>query len=184
MVAVSGLRPAVIMLLAASGALLAHALGYFVGPGPGHLGHDHAMHGYLGTLTTTLGPFAAAALMSAARQTAAKLAKPPSVAAVLAAQLSLFATQEVLERLAHGQLGTLLDEPAVAAGLLFQLPCALLVVALVRLAGRVIAATAEAGTALPCPRGSGRRLAPARNAVVSADTPARWVRRRGPPLLA
>ena len=175
----------VVVLLAASGTLFAHALGYLFSHGPGRLGHQHdAVHGYVGTLTTTLAPLAAAALVVAARRIASRLAGPPTVGAVLVLQVGLFGAQEVLERLAQGELATLSHEPAVLVGLALQLPSALLVVGLVRLAGRVAGAAVAAGTpTAPPPLGPGSMLPSMAPVTVASDTPAHWVRRRGPPLL-
>jgi hypothetical protein len=106
-------------LLAPTGTLAAHGLAY--GPLAGGHHDDGAMHVYLPLVAALVVPGAIVALLWATTHRRGRAVQLPSVRALVAAQLEVFAVQEVVERLAaRVSLSELVDHPAVRWGLALQ----------------------------------------------------------------
>jgi hypothetical protein len=158
--------------IVAAGVLLAHALAYRLTGTPTGSLHAYLDHAPQVLLVVVLVGLLVAALASRASSLAAW---PFPVAA-----LATFAVQEHVERLAHtGELPWLLGSPVFLAGLLLQLPVALVVWAVARW---LLGALAEIRVSAPrLPRLLLPVLAP--RTVDVASEPARALPGRGPPPL-
>ncbi len=142
-------RRLALAMLALAGVLVGHTAGYGMVHGAGVRGG----HGYVLPALAVVGPvavtLAAAAAVAEARRVG--LALELSVVRLLGAQVAVYTVQEVGERLLHGDLGTII-EPGVALGLLAQLPAALVLYCLVRLARRAANRLFSASSACPSER--------------------------------
>lgn len=168
------------LALAPFGALVAHAAGYGIAPG----GHGPAVHGYLGTVASAAVPAGAALALWLVCGRSGSRRPLPTVPALAAAQVAVFAAQEVVERLAaRVPLADLAAAPAVRWGLAAQVAAAAAVVLAVRLAraGWSAAATALARRSRT-PAGPAGPPAPARPRLPLPRPLARSpLTRRGPP---
>jgi hypothetical protein len=112
-------RRRLLWLLAPTGTLAAHSLAY--GPLAGGHHDDGAMHAYLPVVAVVAVPAAIVAVLWATTHRRGRVVQLPSVRSLVAAQLGVFAVQEVFERLASRvSLSELLDHPAVRWGLALQ----------------------------------------------------------------
>lgn len=119
-------------MLALAGVLVGHTVGY----AGGHGAHGGG-HWYVFPALAVVGPLAVivGTVSAVAEARRVGIALELSVARLLGAQAALYTVLEVGERLVHGHLGTITGA-SVALGLLAQLPVALALHGLVRLARR------------------------------------------------
>ena len=129
-----------VSLLAVAGALSAHWAGTTLAAPA-----DLVDHSYLGTTGAVLTPLFLVALGWLAWRGAGTVGLAHvSVGSLLALQTMVFIAQEAVELTSAGLPVTgFFTEPAIVLGLAAQLPVALLIVALIRVAGRLVAALLE-----------------------------------------
>lgn len=166
-------------LLASAGVLVAHVAGYAVPSG----GHGELGHGYVLPALALVAPVAVVLAVTAAVAEARRvgLALELSPGRLLGAQVALYAVQEVGERLLHGGIGSLAGQRGLALGLLAQVPVALLLWALVRLARRVATRLFATPSIRPA-----RQRRPSPPPVADGGARPRWspLSSRAPPLPA
>lgn len=173
------------LLLAFSGVLASHGLAYVIAH-PDQAGRAAALdgHGYLSTLGVLAVPLVTVALGWASVRAArtAVGADGLTIGRLALWQTAAFVVQEVGERAVAGEAGQVLHEPAIAVGLLLQVPVAAALIGLVRCGRHVIE---NPGTVGPRPR---RAIAPVpvigaldHLDVVACPVQRTPVMRRGPP---
>lgn len=175
---------AIVALLALSGTLIAHELGYALVGARGS-----ALHAYLGPLAGVLVPVGAVGLavlgLNAAREQLAERSSGPTslgglrIARLAPLMIGLYAFQEVMERLAFGEALTTDQLPAIAAGLAAQPLVAGLLLLAVRWLGAGLSRLLDLSTVVPLPRAEAA-LIPVR---VAPRQPSHLLRpvTRGPP---
>ncbi len=169
-----------VAVAAPSGVIAGHAIGYLAGDP--HSGAHAVDHSYLQPMAALATPLLVAALAWAAVSGARSRVRPLPVTALLGAQWTLFAGQEMVEHTlaGHGPAGAL-GSPAVWLGLAAQALTAVALVVLLRVAAlaghRAAASPPRSALALaPVTGRAGPRSARVPRAAVAAAVPA-----RGPP---
>lgn len=169
-------RRLAVVLLAASGALIGHAIAYAMAGVA--LGARHAYLESLGEIVMPLG-FAAAALLTVRSARASGLVDSSlKVRHLAATQMALFGAQEVFEATATGSLGRL-DLTTFALGLAVQIPVAWALAKLVEFGASALRAFLAPPQAA---RSATRAHTPSAGSVVIGHSIDSWLSRRGPPV--
>lgn len=150
-------RSLLALLVVPAAVLAGHGLGYELA-GSGHAASHPVDHGYLPTAAAVALPAAVAALLWVAAGLGGHRdgapARAPSVVFLVAAQWVLFASLELIEHAAAGEVAAVVASPALWLGLLSQVAVAAATALLLRAASSVGAHAVTVRCA------AGRRLAP------------------------
>lgn len=174
------------LLLVLAGVWITHELAYLLAhPDPLLRAAVLGGHAYLQLARALLTPVAAIALGGLAVQKAREAhvsvgLRPIRLAGWQALTLMVI---EVVERLPHGMAHTVLHEPAIYVGLALTVPVAALLVWLVGVTARVVAAIFGSGQQWR-PRARQHRWIPVRSSQPVLTAPSSSLGSRGPPGLA